>query len=290
MRIHESIDRNGPFLSLEFFPPKEKEKWPQFFKVVEQLKQLSPLFASVTYGAGGSTSKNTLAIASKIRNHYGIETMPHLTCVGSKRKDITTFLNACTDAGIENILALRGDYPEGKSYDPNTMDFRYAEDLVRFIKGTHPGMTVAVAGYPGAHPESSSIRNDIMFLKNKIDAGSEFVVTQLFFDNRYYFDMVERLRAMGVTAPIIPGVLPIQSLQSVRRILSLSGASIPGDLYLELEAAQEKGGAAAVREMGIAFAARQIRELLNGGAPGVHLYTLNKADMCLDIWNRVQAG
>jgi methylenetetrahydrofolate reductase (NADPH) len=190
-------------------------------------------------------------------------------------------------AGVENVLALRGDPPQGQLVDRETAVFPYAADLVRFVRQQDPLMGLAVAGYPSAHPESATFSQDREHTCEKIRAGSDFVITQLFFDVREYEDFVRYLRAKGITAPVIPGVLPIQSLESVRRILALCDANIPGKLYLELEAANELGGAEAVKEAGIAFAVRQIRRLLEFGAPGIHLYTLNRASTCLRIAEEV---
>ncbi len=290
MKIRDSITASTrPFYSLEFFPPKERENWPGFFATVERLKALNPLFASVTYGAGGSTQDNTLEITSHLKNVMGLEPMAHLTCVGATRERIADYLRRLREVNVDNVLALRGDAPKGQAIDWDTAEFRYAADLVRFTRSEQPDMGVGVAGYPAAHPESPSFASDLRHTADKVNAGADFIVTQLFFDVREYFDFVERLRAMGVDKPVLPGILPIQSLESVRRILSLCGANIPGNLYLELEAANEKGGAEAVKEAGIAFAQRQIRALLDGGAPGIHLYTLNRADTCLRIAEAVGA-
>ncbi|MBZ2171209.1 methylenetetrahydrofolate reductase [NAD(P)H] [Nitratidesulfovibrio sp. SRB-5] len=284
MKIRDRIAASTrPFYSLEFFPPKERENWPGFFATVERLKALNPLFASVTYGAGGSTQDNTLEITSHLKNVMGLEPMAHLTCVGATRERIADYLRRLREVNVDNVLALRGDAPKGQDIDWGTAEFRYAADLVRFTRNEQPEMGVGVAGYPAAHPESPSFASDLRHTADKVNAGADFIVTQLFFDVREYFDFVERLRAMGVTVPVLPGILPIQSLESVRRILSLCGANIPGKLYLELDAANEKGGAEAVKEAGIAFAQQQIRSLLDGGAPGIHLYTLNRADTCLRI-------
>jgi len=291
VKIRDSIAAStSPFYSLEFFPPKERENWPGFFATVERLKGLNPLFASVTYGAGGSTQDNTLEITSHLKNVMGLEPMAHLTCVGATRERIADYLRRLREVNVDNVLALRGDAPKGQDIDWDTAEFRYAADLVRFTRDEQPGMGVGVAGYPAAHPESPSFASDLRHTADKVNAGADFIVTQLFFDVREYFDFVERLRAMGVNVPVLPGILPIQSLESVRRILSLCGANIPGKLYLELETANEKGGAEAVKEAGIAFAQQQIRSLLDGGAPGIHLYTLNRADTCLRIAEAVGAA
>lgn len=296
MNIRQILkERTRPFYSLEFFPPKDPAEWPAFFGVVEQLTALDPVFASVTCGAGGSTQAYTLDIASRLKRDCGLEPMPHLTCVGATADSLRTALDGFQRAGIDNVMALRGDRPRDAGPDWNEGDFRYADNLVRFIREEwrehwregHAGFGVGVAAYPAPHPESPSFRSDREHLVRKIRAGADLVVTQLFFDSREYFALVESVREQGLDLPIIPGVLPIQSLASIRRTLSMCGANIPGALYLRLEEAHAKGGTEAVKEAGLAFAVDQIRRLLDGGAPGVHLYTLNRAELCLRIADEV---
>ena len=282
MKIIEKIAAAGKrFYSLEFFPPKEKGARHGFFTTVERLQRINPLFVSVTYGAGGGTQENTLTFAGELRA-MDLEPMAHLTCVGAERRHIREFLRKLRALGVENVLALRGDPPRDQTTGTHG-EFRYAEDLVRAVRTEDPDMGIAVAGYPAAHPESSTFSGDTDHACAKIRAGADFVITQLFFDAREYEDFTRRLRERGIPVPVVPGVLPIQSLESVRRILSLCGANIPGKLYLELEAADKQGGAEAVKEAGIVFAVRQIRRLWEFGAPGIHLYTLNRASTCLRI-------
>ncbi len=284
MRISELMRKRRPFVSLEFFPPKDKGAWPQFFAVAERLKAANPLYASVTYGAGGSTQANTLEIAKRLKNDIGIEPLVHLTCVGASKEKISDFLSELRKEGIENILALRGDPPKGScEFVPDSEEFQHASDLVTFVRRHFPEFCIGVAGYPSPHPHSPSIEEDLKWTKFKVDRGADFVLTQIFFDYRQYDDFVNRLRDMGVSVPIIPGVLPIMSLQTIRHILSLCGASIPGNFYLDLEKAHEEGGSEAVRKIGIEFATALSKRLLKLGAPGVHLYTLNKAEACLEI-------
>ncbi|MDD6182052.1 MAG: methylenetetrahydrofolate reductase [Desulfovibrionaceae bacterium] len=289
MSIGALIEQHGsPFYSMEFFPPKDRADWPAFLETVDRLRALNPLFASVTYGAGGSTQDNTLEITRRIAAS-GLPTMTHLTCVGANGASLREFLDKMREGGVHDVLALRGDLPRGKTQaDWLNAEFRHAADLVRFVRREAPDMGVAVAGYPGPHPESPSLSSDRQFTLQKVQAGAEFVVTQLFFDVREYFDLVKYLRMHDVQVPVVPGILPVQSLESIRRVLSLCGANIPGKLYLELEAAHEKGGAEAVREVGLQFAVRQIRRLLDGGAPGIHLYTLNRAELCLRLAQEVK--
>jgi len=284
MKIIDHIQPDKKFLSLEFFPPKNREDWPRFFEVAHRLQATDPLFVSVTYGAGGGTQENTLEVAGKLKNDVGLEPLTHLTCVGANEQAITTFLQELKNRNVHNVLALRGDPPKGMDhFVPENEAFSHASDLARFISRTMPDMGLAVACYPEAHPESPSVREDLEWTRYKAEQGADFMVTQLFFDNRIYFDFCSRMAEMGVHKPVVPGVLPILSLGSIRFILSLCGAAIPGKFYLQLEEAHEKGGSKAVREVGVQAAIRQARGLLEGGAPGVHLYTLNQADACLEI-------
>ena len=284
MRICDLIAQKTPVVSLEFYPPKEREQWGVFFEEAEKLKAVDPLFVSVTYGAGGGTQDNTLEIAARLKNETGFEPLVHLTTVGATEERIAAYLRDLKTSGIENILALRGDPPRGMcDFKPDNERFQHASDLVSFMRAGFPEFCVGVAGYPQPHPQSPTVAEDLAWTKFKIEQGAQFIVTQLFFDVRQYVDFVERLKAMNVDVPVIPGILPIMSLGSIRFILSLCGASIPGKFYLELEEADKKGGAAAVSEIGLRFAIDQCRQLLDAGAPGVHLYTLNKADACLHI-------
>lgn len=288
MRIKNLLETRNKFVSLEFFPPKDQDQWPGFFETVEKLKAVNPLFVSVTYGAGGGTQDNTLEIVRRMKNDHGLEPMAHLTCVGASEDRLHSFLQSLEEAGVDNVLALRGDPPRGQcDWKPDSDRFQHASDLVKFIRNNYPDMGVGVAGYPEGHPECSTFREDFEFLKYKVDAGADFGITQLFFDNRLYWNFMERLGSMGVTKPMIPGVIPIMSLQSAKRILGFCGASIPGKLLLELEAADAEGGKEAAYEVGMRWAKQQVRELLEGGAPGVHLYTLNRAEAVLSILEEI---
>lgn len=277
-----------PFYSLEFFPPKEESHMGAFFEAASALKAMNPLFVSVTYGAGGSRQANTLEVACTLKNDHGFEPMTHLTCVGSRREAISAYLSRLRDEGIDNILALRGDAPRQSSpdevpYDWASGDFQHGSDLVEFVKGEFPEFCVGVAAYPAPHPESESYEMDRFYTKFKVEAGGCFLVTQLFFDINEYVTLVNDLRALGVDKPVVPGVMPVQSLESLNFVMSMCGANIPGDLKKELEAAHKAGGNKAVREEGIKYAAWQVKELVRAGAPGVHLYTLNKSETCLKI-------
>lgn len=290
MRISEKLEAQSPFISLEFFPPKEKSEWPAFFAVAERLRQVNPLFASVTYGAGGSTQSHTLEIVTRLKSEAGMEPMAHLTCIGASREGISEFLDSLADANVENVLALRGDPPPGSIFNPADAPFGYASDLVAYIRQSHPQIGVGVAGYPERHPEAESATTDLMNLKLKLQLGGEFVITQLFFDNHLYWDFVERAQEVGITAPIIPGILPIFSLKSIKRIISLCGVSIPDPFLTALEEADAHGGNDAVQELGIDFARKQAQELIDRGAPGIHLYTLNRDEACIRLVKSLNLG
>ena len=289
MRIDSLLNKNGQFISLEFFPPKEKDAWPAFFFEAGKLSALNPLFVSVTYGAGGTTQANTLELVTRFSRDLGMNPMAHLTCVGACEENLRSFLDALNAAGVDNVLALRGDPPKGQESDftPENTAFQHGSDLAAFIRKNYPGMCAGVAGYPEKHPQAATLDEDIDYLKRKVDQGGSFIITQLFFDNNRYFDFVAKCRAKGINAPIVPGVLPILNLASVKRILSLCGATIPTGYLARLEAA-DKEGTAAVRDIGVEYAREQCRNLLERGAPGVHLYTLNKAQACLDITKGLQ--
>lgn len=285
MRIAELLQRREPFLSLEFFPPKDRAQWPGFFDVVRQLKALAPLFCSVTYGAGGGTQHNTLEIVTRMKQEYGLEPLAHLTCVGADQGRLASFLSSLSDAGVENVLALRGDPPRGEStFTPDSDEFRHGSDLTAFIRNTFPQLCVGVAGYPEKHPEALNMEDDVRHLATKVASGADFIITQLFFENDVYFDFVARVRAAGITVPIIPGILPIQNLAALKRMLTFCGATVPSEFMRDLEHVDTLYGESGVRGLGLGYAKKQIRNLLDRGAPGVHLYTLNKADTCLNIW------
>lgn len=284
MRIADLLKNHTPFVSLEFFPPKDRTKWPVFFRAVEKACVLKPLFVSVTYGAMGSTRVHTLEIVSKLKKEFGLETMAHLTCVNTSVKEIDSYLGDLVKAGVDNVLALRGDLPQGEpAFDPQCHDFACAAELVSHIRAHFPGLGIGVAAYPEGHPEAASIEDDLSYLKQKLDRGADFAVTQLFFDNGLYWDFVRRARAVGIDKPIVPGIMPIVNLSNVARIISLCGASIPAEYRERLHSAQEGGGTEAVTAIGVEHARAQAQGLLDGGAPGIHLYTLNKAEACVEI-------
>ncbi len=287
MHIGKLIEAtHAPFCSLEFFPPADGAQLPDFYATVERLRSLNPLFVSVTYGAGGRRQQNTLDVTKELVRR-GLTTMAHLTCVGAQPQSIADFLEELGMAGVDNVLALRGDPPADRSWHWEDAYFQHAADLVRFVRKHKPNMGIGVAAYPAPHPESTTFAEDRRYTAEKLRAGADFAVSQLFFDAREYVELVAQLRAQGITTPVIPGILPVQSFDSLRRMLSLCGANIPGKLYLALEKAHEDGGPEAVRAAGIDYAVTLIRRLLDSGAPGVHLYTLNRAEMCLRLMDAV---
>lgn len=283
MKIEELIlQSEKPFFSLEFFPPGEDSQLGAFYDTARELADLKPLFVSVTYGAGGKKRDRTLKVTSELVR-MGLTVMAHLTCVGATPSFLSSYVTDLLAHGINNILALRGDAPLEGEWDPEKSYFRNAADLVKFLKKNFPNMGVGVAAYPSPHPESATFSEDRAWTAQKIREGAGFAITQLFFDVREYIDLVDNLRKAGILAPIIPGIFTIQSFESLKRVLSLCGVNIPAKLYLRLEAANEKGGAAAVREEGMLFALTMIRQLLDFGVPGIHLYTLNKSALCKTI-------
>lgn len=290
MKIIDTMTTGRPFLSLEFFPPKERAEWPAFFNTVERLRALNPLFASVTYGAGGSTHGDSLEIVSRLKQEHGLETMAHLTCIGAQGSEVHAFLDELTRVGVDNVLALRGDLPQGTLPAASLhRPLRYASDLVALVRRSHPHIGLGVAAYPEVHPEAANSEEDLANLMLKLEHGADFAITQLFFDNRLYFDFVRNARSHGITKPIIPGILPVVSLKVVKRIVSLCGTVIPPDFMAQLEEADRRGGAAEVQKLGVAHARSQTEGLLANGAPGVHLYTLNRADAVLEVAAGVSA-
>ena len=275
MRIDELLATQRPVFSVEFFPPKTPTGFDLLFETVEALKPLGPDYVSVTYGAGGATRDGTVEIAERIKSEHGIEVMAHLSCVGETREGLRAILDRFDAIGIENVLALRGDPPRGEGeFTPPEDGLASAAELTEFITGDYE-FAIGGACFPEVHPEAADLESDLDYLKTKVDAGARFLITQLFFDNRYYFDFVAAARERGIDVPIIPGVIPIASFGQVARICSLCDASIPEELSASMEALGGDEEAEAL--LGVAFAARQCEELLAGGAPGIHFYALNRA-------------
>lgn len=281
MKIKDILQSVRPVYSFEFFPPKDSDGFDQLFETIENLKQWNPAFVSVTYGAGGSTRSKTVELVGRIKNEIKVESMAHLTCVGSDVGDLRSVLNSLREQGIQNVLALRGDPPQDQaSFTKPRNGFGYANELVEFIRKDYD-FCLGVAGYPEGHIECPDKARDLENLKRKVDAGADFVVTQLFFDDRHYLDFVGRARALGIRVPIIPGIMPIVNFGQIKRFTKMCGASIPESLHKRLEDKQDD--AQAVREIGIEHATRQCENLLSHGAPGIHFYTLNRSPATLGI-------
>jgi methylenetetrahydrofolate reductase (NADPH) len=283
MRIREVLARKHPVFSFEFFPPKSDEALAQLEGTISDLHPLEPDFVSVTYGAGGSTREKTIDLVTRIKRDTGIEAMAHLTCVGSTADDLHAVLGRLAEAGVENVLALRGDPPKGQTtFTAVAGGFHYANELVAFIRSEY-GDTLCVggAGYPEKHIECGNPAVDLANLKRKVDAGADFLITQLFFDNRKYFEFVENARAAGIHVPIIPGIMPITNAGQVERFTMMCGASLPYRLAAEMD--RRRNDAQAVMQLGVAHATAQCIELLQCGAPGIHFYTLNRSTATMQV-------
>jgi methylenetetrahydrofolate reductase (NADPH) len=275
MRIDAILASGRPVFSFEFFPPRTPEGVETLFETVETLKPLEPSFVSVTYGAGGATRDGTVEIATRIGSEHRLETMAHLSCVGETTQGLVEILDRIHANGIENVLALRGDPPRGEAeFKRPAGGLDCAAELAAFISERYE-FAIGGACFPEVHPEAPSLEADLAYLKTKVRSGASFLITQLFFDNRVYFDFVRAARASGIDVPIIPGVIPIASYAQIVRFCELCAASIPPRLAEAMEALG--GDQDAEAELGTAYATRQCEELLAGGAPGIHFYTLNKA-------------
>ena len=276
MRISESYQSGKPVFSFEFFPPKTDKGAENLMAAVADLKdKLHPDFVSVTYGAGGSTRDRTLQVVSRIQNELDLTAMAHLTCVGSSKGQLREIMRRMITENVENILALRGDVPEGEDEFQRPEDgFEHATELVDYLANNY-FVDVGAACYPETHPESPDAAEDLKWTKAKWDAGANFLITQMFFDNSHYFDFVARARAAGIEAPIVPGIMPITNVAQIERFTKMCGASIPQDLQDRLRSVADDHGA--VMAAGIERAIGQCRDLLEKGAPGLHFYTLNKS-------------
>lgn len=278
MRIPEILAGPEPCFSFEFFPPKTEEGTEALFASVEDLNRLEPGFVSVTYGAAGSTRDGTVEVTTRIKRDYGIETMAHLSCVGETIEGLETILERFAAAGIENILALRGDPPRGeRAFTPASGGLRSSAELAAFIRGREltRDFGIGASCFPEVHPEAGSGAADIAFLKEKVEAGAEFLISQLFFDNEVYFRWLAEVREAGIEVPVIPGILPILSRKGLHSFCGVCDARIPERLDHQLAALD--GDPDAERAFGIAYAARQCEQLLAAGAPGIHFFVLNRA-------------
>lgn len=282
MKISSLFGKGAPVVSFEFFPPKTAEGVEQLYRTVEELRRCRPSFVSVTFGAGGSTRDRTLDLVSRIQRDLGVVTMAHLTCVGSTREEIGGILRRLADNGIRNILALRGDPPKGESsFTPVAGGFRYASELVAFIRDQAQDFCLGAACYPEGHVETRDLEVDLQNLAKKVASGVDFLVSQLFFDNEDFRAFVRRARAVGIDIPIVPGLMPVTNVSQTERFTQLCGSRIPQELHRRLRIVSNDP--AAVVATGVQWTVDQGRALLRDGAPGLHFYTLNRSSATLAV-------
>jgi methylenetetrahydrofolate reductase (NADPH) len=275
MRIDRILDERRPVFSFEFFPPKTDEGMEQLKQTLHDLKEDEPAYVSVTYGAAGATRDRTVEITRWIKQDLGVEAMAHLSCVGEPVERLRHILDQMRDAGVENVLALRGDAPRGETeWKPHPGGLQYSTELAKLISDNYD-FAIGAACFPEVHPEAPDMASDLKFLKEKVGAGVGFLITQLFYDNELYFDFVEEARAAGITVPIIPGIMPVTNFSQIKRITEMCGATIPPNFERELAARADNPDA--LTELGVAYATLQCSELLARGAPGIHFYTLNRS-------------
>jgi methylenetetrahydrofolate reductase (NADPH) len=289
MKINELYSKaKSPVFSFEFFPPKTPEGEVKLKATIGELKKLNPGFVSVTYGAGGSTRDKTIEICAEIQTVYSIPSMCHFTCVGASKEEIKSILKNVESRGIKNIIALRGDPPKGEGkFTPPPGGFSNATELVEFVR--HENFSFCVAGgcYPEKHPESPTLESDIHYLKQKVSAGVDFLVTQLFFSNRVFVDFLKRARTAGITSPILPGIMPITSYSQIQRFKEMADCEIPDDFVSDLE--KVKDNPSEFMRVSISYTIAQCRELLSMGiSPGIHFYTLNQSTATMEIMKALQ--
>ncbi len=286
MRLSELLKRSTLSLSFEVFPPKTDMNFDSVKHATEEIARLRPSFMSVTYGAGGGTSRYTLDIAKNIKEQYGVPTLAHLTCVSSTKETVHAKIEAIKAAGIQNVMALRGDLtPELEQSDRSLWHYHHAIDLIREIKESGADFCIGGACYPEIHPESSNQKEDIRYLKEKVDAGCSFLTTQMFFDNNLLYNFLYKIREAGITVPVIPGIMPITNANQVERAIKLSGSFMPQ----RFKSLVDKFGSspAAMKQAGIAYATDQIIDLFANGITNVHVYSMNKPDVAEKIMNNL---
>ncbi|MCR5790361.1 MAG: methylenetetrahydrofolate reductase [NAD(P)H] [Lachnospiraceae bacterium] len=282
MKITDILKKPEMSLSFEVFPPKKETSYESVKEATERIAALGPSFMSVTYGAGGGTSAYTLAIGKNIKDRYGVPLLAHLTCISSTKEKVREQIKAIQDAGIENVMALRGDIPEElKDADRTGWDYHYAIDLIRELKESCPEICIGAACYPEVHPESRNQAEDILHLKEKTEAGASFLTTQMVFDNSLFFTFLYKLREAGVTVPVIPGIMPITNSNQVERAIRLSGAFMPRRFRTIVDRFGEDP--AAMKQAGIIYATDQIIDLYANGITNVHVYSMNKPDVAAGI-------
>ena len=292
-KVSDLLKEGKTIFSFEFFPPQTQDGWETLLQTIgRELIPLRPAYISVTYGAGGSTRENTHRLVTRILKDFGLTVVAHLTCVGSTKEEVDQILESYNREGVRNILALRGDPPKSSvqggsqgtavlGTEVQKQDFKYAAELVDYIRKRHPHFSIGVAGFPEGHPDTQNRFKEIEYTKEKVEAGADYIVTQLFFDNRDYFDYVARLRLSGINVPVVPGIMPITSRKGMSRMAELAaGARFPAPLLKAVARAEDDEG---VTQVGIHWATAQIADLLNGDVPGIHLYTLNHSKATIQI-------
>ena len=288
MKITDIIKRGVPSLSFEVFPPKTESAFDSVKTATEEIAKLNPSFMSVTYGAGGGTSKYTLEIAKNIKQMHNVPSLAHLTCVSSTRETVHQRIEDIKAAGITNVMALRGDIPkELEGADRSRWDYRYAVDLVRELKSSNPDFCLGGACYPEIHPESYDQKEDIKRLKEKVDAGVDFLTTQMFFDNNLLYNFLYKIREAGITVPVIPGIMPITNAKQVERAIALSGSFMPQRFKSLVD--RFGNDSEAMKQAGIAYATDQIIDLYANGIVNVHVYSMNKPDVAQKIQSNLSA-
>ena len=286
MKLTDIFSKNQLSLSFEVFPPKLDSAFESVKHATEEIAKLYPSFMSVTYGAGGGTSKYTLEIAKNIRERFGVESLAHLTCVSSTRETVLARIEDFKAAGVQNIMALRGDIPkEMQGIDRSTWAYRHAVDLVHEIKQSGGDFCIGGACYPEVHPESVNQSEDLQHLKEKVDAGCDFLTTQMFFDNHLLYDFTDKIRQVGIQVPVIAGIMPITNAKQVERAVSLSGSFIPAKFMALVE--KHADNPADMKKAGLAYATQQIIDLYENGVQCVHVYSMNKPDVAQTIWNNL---
>lgn len=281
MKLSDKFSKDNLMVSFEIFPPKQTITLESIFKTTEGLQTLTPDFISITYGAGGSTSDRTIETADIIKNTYGVEALAHLTCINSHKDEIDTMLHQLQSNKINNILAMRGDYPLNKTAAKEKLDsYQYAKDLIAHIKSQHD-FCVAAAAYPEGHLECPNLSLDTIHLKEKVDSGTDFLITQIFFDNKVLYAFLDRIRQVGIKVPVCAGIMPLLNSRQVSRIQSLSGTSVPKSLQIIIE--KYENSPADFEKAGIEYACRQIVDLVANKVDGIHLYTMNKLDQSKTI-------
>ncbi len=283
MKIIERINENKVHISFEVFPPKTDAGFESVKKAVDEIAVLKPSFISVTYGAGGGTSKNTVKIASHIKNDLGVPSIAHLTCMSSTKEEVRNVIEQMKVAGIENILALRGDRPKDSEMElPN--DYHYASELIHDIKA-QGDFCIGAACYPEGHVESPYKKDDILHLKEKVDCGVDFLTTQMFFDNNILYNFLYRIREKGITVPVLPGIMPVTNKKQIARICSLSGTILPARFYAIVDKFGDNP--AAMQQAGIAYATDQIIDLIANGINNIHVYSMNKPEVAVAIMSNL---